>query len=235
MHRRILYGLGAAVVGLSLWFGAGFFGLFSVLALPTFFLFVAATVRPSFFERERFAALYAVASAVVVVGAVGWAVGRLILASPAPLYLLPPGYTGPALVVYSQQDGEPERYEDGRRVYAIPDSGILRTRFGRGEGVYAGRSAFAYVDDRGRRKAIPYVDWPHQPRESAPDTFASNLQFSSGAVTYTCDAPPGGSGGESVRYALFHVSPYQDSTGRRLRELEAMLPPAPKRRPEGCP
>ncbi|QMU65411.1 MAG: hypothetical protein GKR88_14710 [Flavobacteriaceae bacterium] len=44
--------------------------------------------------------------------------------------LIPEGYIGPVLVVFDQKNGEPKEYEDGKRVYRIPKSGVLKTQFG---------------------------------------------------------------------------------------------------------
>lgn len=240
MSKRILYVLGAAAVSLLVWFGSGTGSVLTLLALaafPAFVLFVAAARSPAFFKHHPLAARYAFASALVALAAVGWTVSWFAFAPTAPLYLLPAGYTGPALVVYGQEDGAPERYEEGRRVYAIPDSGVLRTRFAPDEGWRSGLPAFAYVDGRGRRRALPYFDGAARDAraEARLDTFASNIVSTSTGESFTCDAPASGYGGATTRYAQFHISPFDDSTEHRLRRLEATLPPPLTRRPAGCP
>lgn len=227
MRRRILYGIGAAAVGLLLLFGltGGVLMLLALGTLPALVLFGIAVVRPAFFKRHRFAAGYAGVSAIVAVGAVGWIIGWFASASPAPLYLLPVGYTGPAVVVYDQPDGVPEWFEDGRRVYAIPDSGVLRTQSAPDDGLHSGQSAFAYVDDRGRRRPLPYVDWPHKPRPAGPDTFVSGLSGASARRLVECPSAPTTS--STVRYTLFGVSPHDDSTGQRLMAMTGALTACP--------
>ena len=43
--------------------------------------------------------------------------------------MLPRGFVGPVLIIFNQPDGEPREYKDGKRVYRIPSSGVLRTQF----------------------------------------------------------------------------------------------------------
>lgn len=45
------------------------------------------------------------------------------------IYILPKNYTGYIVVLYSQKDGVEPKYEGGKRVYEIPSSGILKTKF----------------------------------------------------------------------------------------------------------
>jgi hypothetical protein len=45
------------------------------------------------------------------------------------LYLLPNSFTGIVVLIFNQQSGKPRVYEQGKRVYQIPESGILHTQF----------------------------------------------------------------------------------------------------------
>ena len=45
------------------------------------------------------------------------------------IYLIPDNYEGEIIVVFDQKDGEAEKYLDKKRVYEIPDDGILYTQF----------------------------------------------------------------------------------------------------------
>ncbi|HEX6588224.1 MAG TPA: hypothetical protein VF039_04330 [Longimicrobiales bacterium] len=45
------------------------------------------------------------------------------------VHILPDGFEGPVLILYDQPDGLPARYDDdGRRLFEIPRSGVMRTR-----------------------------------------------------------------------------------------------------------
>ncbi len=43
------------------------------------------------------------------------------------IVLLPEGYTGPVAIIFSQKEGVEPMVENGKHVYEIPSSGILRT------------------------------------------------------------------------------------------------------------
>lgn len=69
--------------------------------------------------------------------------------------LIPEGYTGSVLIIFKQEDGKPREYEDGKRVYKIPDNGVLKTQFEPNYGVQTHQ--FFYVDKEGNRTEIPFV------------------------------------------------------------------------------
>jgi hypothetical protein len=68
------------------------------------------------------------------------------------LHLLPEGYEGPVLIVFGDSLGAPVQYEGKARLYEIPRSGVLRTRFSPNEGW--SRPDYEYVDATGRRTPI---------------------------------------------------------------------------------
>ena len=45
------------------------------------------------------------------------------------VYILPKDYAGFVIVLYNQSDGVGEKYNDDKRLYEIPASGILKTKF----------------------------------------------------------------------------------------------------------
>ncbi len=45
------------------------------------------------------------------------------------ILLLPLGFTGPVVIIHGDSAGAPVEYEEGARVYRIPDTGVLRTQF----------------------------------------------------------------------------------------------------------
>ena len=50
------------------------------------------------------------------------------------IHYIPKGYTGKVYIILDESDGEGKEYLDGFRVYRIPKSGILRTKFERNTG-----------------------------------------------------------------------------------------------------
>ena len=45
------------------------------------------------------------------------------------IIVVPKDYTGYVLIIYGQENGMPEKYQDRARVYEIPGTGILETQF----------------------------------------------------------------------------------------------------------
>ena len=45
------------------------------------------------------------------------------------IFILPENYNGYVLVIFNQKDGEEPKYFEGKRLYIIPDNGILKTQF----------------------------------------------------------------------------------------------------------
>lgn len=63
------------------------------------------------------------------------------------IYVLPANYTGVIYVVFNQKIGVQQKYKDGKRVYEIPENGILKTQFNNNEG-WRKIPEFYYVDGK---------------------------------------------------------------------------------------
>jgi hypothetical protein len=50
------------------------------------------------------------------------------------VYILPKGFKGAVTIIMNREDGEEEKYENGKRVYEIPANGVLITQFGTNPG-----------------------------------------------------------------------------------------------------
>src|SRR5690606_7354878 len=70
-------------------------------------------------------------------------------------HLIPEGYTGPVVIVFSQPDGLPEETEGDVRIYRVGPDGLLETQFEMNAGI-VGDLAFYYVDSTGARNEIPW-------------------------------------------------------------------------------
>ncbi len=78
--------------------------------------------------------------------------------SEKAIYLLPDGYIGPVIVVLNQSAGMPEKYEGKSRVYEIPSTGVLYSKFGVNVGVQdEGDERFYYRRQDGARTPLPYL------------------------------------------------------------------------------
>lgn len=72
------------------------------------------------------------------------------------IYLLPNHFIGIVTVIFSQRDGVPVKYENGKRVYEIPSNGVLKTQFRQNFGLHK-MPSYYYVDGKNNRHNIPYV------------------------------------------------------------------------------
>lgn len=71
-------------------------------------------------------------------------------------FLIPSSYRGKVHVLFDEQCGQNEVYENGRRIYNVPAGGILLTQF-KDEYGFIDQQYF-FVDSLGRRVAIPQMD-----------------------------------------------------------------------------
>lgn len=74
-------------------------------------------------------------------------------------YLIPKGFIGRATVIFNQKQGDPPKYENGRRVYKIPPNGICLTQCTPEYGIINHR--FFYIDSSGARTQLPIYDFDY--------------------------------------------------------------------------
>lgn len=70
-------------------------------------------------------------------------------------YLIPYGLKGKVNVIFNQPNGASVKYENGRRLYEIPESGILLTQFKDEDGLV--NHQYYYVDSTGNRQPLKIV------------------------------------------------------------------------------
>lgn len=72
------------------------------------------------------------------------------------IYLIPEGYVGSFYILYNLPQGEPQRYENGARVYEIPPDGMLLMQSDANEGgpIAIDKIKFFYVRPDGSRTQI---------------------------------------------------------------------------------
>lgn len=71
------------------------------------------------------------------------------------IYLIPDGYVGSFYILFNLPRGEPQRYEDGARVYEIPPGGMLLMQSDANEGrIRSDKIQFFYVHPDGSRTQI---------------------------------------------------------------------------------
>ena len=69
--------------------------------------------------------------------------------------LIPDGYTGTVKILFDQKNGTEKKYEGEKRVYEIPESGILKTKFGPQFGYHF--PEYYYVSKNGKRTEIERI------------------------------------------------------------------------------
>lgn len=96
-------------------------------------------------------------------------------------YLIPEGYVGTVLVIFNQPDGEKPEYEDGRRIYRIPQTGVLFTQLKDEQGII--NQEYFYISPNGQRRKLGVLDtrdfneeWtteknPHEPPRDSLAVF----------------------------------------------------------------
>lgn len=97
------------------------------------------------------------------------------------LYLIPEGYVGKVVVIFNQADGEKPEYENDRRVYRIPETGVLFTQLKDEQGII--NQEYYYVSQNGQRRKLGVLDtrdfneeWtteknPHEPPRDSLAVF----------------------------------------------------------------
>ena len=69
--------------------------------------------------------------------------------------MLPDGYTGWVTILFGQPDGKRVKYEEGKRVYRIPESGVLKLKTNLNDGWQSPEDKeYLYVADDSSRKKL---------------------------------------------------------------------------------
>ena len=78
--------------------------------------------------------------------------------SEPELFLIPSNYEGVVIVLFNQLNGEQEKYLDNRRLFDIPQNGVLATRFTKTKHGELNQR-FYYKDNNGNKNTelIPYA------------------------------------------------------------------------------
>lgn len=73
------------------------------------------------------------------------------------IYLVPEGFRGKIIVFFDQQDGQEQQFEEDARLYRIPSSGYLKSKFEKNRGCMGdNRIQFYYENDYGDRQPLDY-------------------------------------------------------------------------------
>ena len=70
------------------------------------------------------------------------------------IYILPKGFKGVVLVAYEQEDGIDDEIVDGKLIYKIPQSGVLKVK--RKEAISISQTWYYFEDELGKRTEFYY-------------------------------------------------------------------------------
>ena len=116
-------------------------------------------------------------------------------------YLIPEGFKGKVNVIFNQLNGEPPRYEKGRRIYQVPVDGILLTQFKDEYGIVD--HEYYYVDGRGNKKPLKIFSYEYN-----KDGTTKWMIKDRNEVGVFLDGTTGGYGNSNIKYQEFIVSDY---------------------------
>lgn len=78
-------------------------------------------------------------------------------------FLIPQNFRGQFQIAFDESCGQPTNYENGKRIYQIPDNGVLITKFKQTNGVIDRK--FFLVDENGNRAEMTDFHWSNFKRE----------------------------------------------------------------------
>ncbi len=125
------------------------------------------------------------------------------------VFILPNNFIGYAIIIYNQSDGNDVKYTDDKRLYVIPHSGVLKTKFTADYG-WRSISKFYYgsINDRNR---IPLVVDPSNYSEK--DINASSPHI--GKIY------PNENKKEPIEYSIFYIGT-NEQIKKATREVKSV-------------
>lgn len=80
-------------------------------------------------------------------------------------FLIPNDFKGVIVIVFNQEKGEDKEYENKRRIYRIPENGVLYTQFSPVKGIL--NEKFYYINKQGEHlNEINRIDLDKNPKEN---------------------------------------------------------------------
>jgi hypothetical protein len=116
------------------------------------------------------------------------------------VYILPQNFKGIVLIAYDQKDGLEDIIEDGKLIYKIPRSGVLKLK--RKEATTLSQSWYYFEDEQGNRTEFYYCFPPCEDMRNNPDKV-----FAYGASTGTSI----GDNGYELQRTIFLVGTSHDT------------------------
>lgn len=136
------------------------FAIAAILVLPAFVALMSAIAVPRLLIACRGLRYYAHSAVVLSTACLATVfVGYWNELAEPEIHLLPAGFTGQVVILYDVADGAEAKREQGRRVYEIPASGVLRSQFPANKRFYwPGRRQLFYRGPSGQRLSLASAD-----------------------------------------------------------------------------
>lgn len=114
------------------------------------------------------------------------------------IFVLPKNYKGYVVVIFNQKNGSSPKFENGKRLYEIPSSGILKTQF---KGNYGLKDIPEYYFEKiaDENKIVSYTEYDKIPLNTIVGFIGAN-----GTANKDLE------GKKTVEYALFYVGDKND-------------------------
>ncbi len=93
------------------------------------------------------------------------------------IFIIPADFKGTIAVIYGQENSTEKEYEDGKRLYRIPQDGILKTQF-KLKGETANFGEYYYLTDNGQRVRIESIPYDN-PFPDSTKIYVHNWQLGS--------------------------------------------------------
>ena len=143
----------------------------SLLGLGIFFLLVGLFFFWTFWLMNFGFALLAIGTIFVLFSRQKWYYQLIVIGLPLAYvgfsilnafarpetFLIPEDFKGVVYVIYDEEIGDLKEYEGLRRVYKIPKTGVLFTKFKQTQGIH--NRKFYYVNKNGDRKGLGILDY----------------------------------------------------------------------------
>ncbi len=124
--------------------------------------------------------------------------------NPQPeTYLIPYGFKGRVNIIFNQPTGKPPIYENGRRVYAIPNNGILLTQFRDEYGIIDHQ--YFYVNQDGSKNPLKIFHYEYN-----KDGTTKWIINDSAEIGIFLDGITGSYGNDKAKFQEFIVSSYSN-------------------------
>jgi len=144
---NLLFGLGIFFLLIGLFFFLTFWLIYFGFAL-----LLLGTILVLFSRQKWYYQLIAIG---LPLGYVGFSI--LNAFARPETFLISDGFKGVVYIIYDEQIGEPKEFEGLRRVYKIPETGVLFTKFKQTQGIHDRK--FYYISKRGDRKELGVLDY----------------------------------------------------------------------------